>query len=183
LKIILGIGNPGLRYKFSRHNLGFLVVEALAKENKIKLTRKNYNYLFGQASVDKQRLVLVKPLSFVNRSGEAAALIIKQKKIDLKDLLIVCDDINLPLGKIRIRGTGSEGGHNGLRSIIQSLGSKDFPRLRIGVDRAGVELSRHVLGRFKRAETKIITEAIERSADCCRVWLSDGIAVAMDRFN
>lgn len=198
MKVILGLGNPGLRFRFSRHNLGFLVVEKLAKAKKIKITQRAFNCLLARGKIENQKLLLVKPSTFVNLSGQAAAKIVKQTKIQLKDLLVICDDINLPLGKIRIKPRGSEGGHKGLRSIIKALGTGDFPRLRIGVgtpqkraeegrpcsckQEQGM-LSKYVLGRFNKKEIKIINKAIEETASCCQVWAEEDIATAMNRFN
>jgi len=172
VKAILGLGNPGLRFRFNRHNLGFMVVERLGKSGALK----------------HQQVLLVKPLTFVNLSGQAASSIIKRRKIRLKDLLIICDDVHLPLGKIRIRAAGSDGGHKGLRSIIEALETKSFPRLRIGVGAPQTEakkdkLSRYVLGNFNKKEIKIINEATEEAASCCAVWAKEGIAAAMSRFN
>jgi len=185
----LGLGNPGLRFRFNRHNLGFLVVERLAKKKKIRLAQRAFNCLFGQGVLANQRVLLAEPLTFVNLSGQAASSIVKRRKIRLKDLLIICDDVNLPLGRIRIRAAGSDGGHKGLRSIIEALGTKSFPRLRIGVGAPacptifGGKLSRYVLGNFNKKEIKIINETIEEAASCCVVWAKEGIAAAMSRFN
>lgn len=183
MKIILGLGNPGLKYKFSRHNLGFLVVEAVAGEIKIKINQKSANYLFGQAKRNNQKLLLVKPTTFVNLTGQAVRLILAQTKIELADLLIICDDINLPLGKIRIRASGSDGGHKGLGSIIQSLGTEDFPRLRVGVGAAGGQLTNYVLGRFSKQETEVVRETVAEAASCCRIWAKEGIVAAMEQYN
>ncbi len=199
MKAILGLGNPGLIYRFSRHNLGFLVVEKLARAKKIRLVKRAFNCLLGQGAFENQQVLLAKPLTFVNVSGQAALLIVKRKKIHLKDLLIICDDVNLPLGKIRIGTSGSDGGHKGLRSIIEALDSRDFSRLRIGIGRParpefsqaggpegkaeGDKLSRHVLGKFYRREIKIINEAIEKAAAASEVWTKEGIAAAMNKFN
>lgn len=198
MKVILGLGNPGLRFRFSRHNLGFLVVERLAQAKKIKITQRAFNCLLGKGKIENRQLLLAKPSTFVNLSGQAAALLVNQTKIQLKDLLVVCDDVNLPLGKIRIRPGGSDGGHKGLRSIIEALGANGFSRLRIGVgtpqkrteegrphsckQERGV-LSKYVLGRFNRKEIKIINEAAEEALNCCRVWAEEGIATAMNKFN
>ena len=194
----MGLGNPGLRFRFNRHNLGFLVVERLAKKKKIRLAQRAFDCLFGQGVLANQRVLLAEPLTFVNLSGQAASSIVKRRKIRLKDLLIICDDVNLPLGRIRIRAAGSDGGHKGLRSIIEALGTKSFPRLRIGVGAPQTEaekdkprslaqgrgkLSRYVLGNFNKKEIKIINETIEEAASCCVVWAKEGIAAAMSRFN
>jgi len=188
VKVILGLGNPGLRFRFSRHNLGFLVVEKLAKAKKIKLTQRKFSCLLGQGVFENQQVLLVEPLTYVNLSGHAAALIVKRKNIHLKDLLIICDDVNLPLGKIRIRASGSDGGHKGLRSVIEALDSQNFPRLKIGVGRPKEEaekdkLTQHVLGKFYRREIKIINEAVEKAASASEVWTKEGITAATNRFN
>jgi PTH1 family peptidyl-tRNA hydrolase len=188
VRVILGLGNPGLRYKFSRHNLGFLVVEKLAKNNSIEINQKALNCLLGKGRIEGQQAFLAKPLTFMNLSGEAVAQIVKRKKTKFEDLLIICDDVNLPLGKIRIRAKGTDGGHKGLRSIIEALGSKDFPRLRIGVGTPQVvaekvAFTRHLLGRFNKKEIEIVNEAIERAVSCCEVWAKVGILAAMNRFN
>lgn len=185
MKVILGLGNPGLKFKFSRHNLGFLVVEKLAKSQKIEINQRGFSCLFGQGKLEANDLFLAKPLTFMNLSGQAASSIVKKKKIDLADLLVVVDDVNLPVGRIRIRPGGSDGGHRGLRSIIEALGTQEFPRLRIG---AGAQpgkarLSAHVLSRFNKSQTKIINEALEKACECSIIWTKEGIQAAMNRFN
>ncbi|MFC1631639.1 aminoacyl-tRNA hydrolase [Candidatus Omnitrophota bacterium] len=192
MKVILGIGNPGLRYKFSRHNLGFSVVERLAQKNRLKIRRKNFNYSYAQTNLGAEPLLLVKPETFVNLSGRVVSLLVREKEIAARDLLVVCDDINLPLGKMRIKASGSAGGHRGLRSIIQALATKDFSRLRIGVGQPeaaaessgrGAKLTRHVLGRFNKQEARIITQAVEAACACCQAWFERGINAAMNEFN
>jgi len=164
--------------------LGFLVVEALARVNRIKIKQRTFSCLLGKGTIANQEVLLGLPSTFVNLSGAAACAITKHEKLDLKDLLIVCDDVNLPLGKIRIRSKGSDGGHKGLRSIIEALGNKDFGRLRIGVERPGQgALSGHVLGRFNKRENKIISETIEKAVRAIETWLKTGIQAAMDQFN
>jgi PTH1 family peptidyl-tRNA hydrolase len=188
VKVIIGLGNPGLRFRRSRHNLGFLVVEKLARLHRIKITQKNYNCVYGQGWIGNQYVFLAKPLTFVNLSGQAVISIIKKQKIHEEDLLVICDDINLSLGKIRIRATGSDGGHKGLRSIIETLKTKEIPRLRIGVGTAQIEtrrikLSKYVLAGFNRKEIKIIDQAIEEAAACCEIWIKEGIVLAMNKVN
>lgn len=188
MKVIFGLGNPGLRYGFTRHNVGFLVVKALAQLNNIKINQHCQNVIFGKGKINNQEVLLGFPLTFMNLSGQAASSIVKQNKIKRINLLIVCDDINLPLGKIRLRAQGSAGGHQGLSSIIQALGSEIFPRLRIGIGspptkKEKASLSDYVLDNFNKRETKIIQEAIQGAVSCCQSWLKEGIAPAMNRFN
>lgn len=188
MKVILGLGNPGLRFRFSRHNLGFLVVEKLAKDSRIKTTQKAFGCLLGQGKIKGEQLLLARPLTFMNLSGEAAVAIVRWKKVKLADLLAICDDVNLPLGKIRLRPKGSDGGHKGLRSIIGALASRDFPRLRIGVGIPQVKadenrLRKYVLGRFNKKEIKIINETIEKAVAASIIWAKEGIAAAMNKFN
>lgn len=182
----MGLGNPGLRFRFTRHNLGFSVVERLARLKKIKITRRAFGCLIGEGIIGSQRLLLAKPLTYVNLSGQAVGAIVRQKKIKPEDLLIVCDDVNLPLGKIRIKARGSDGGHKGLRSIIKTLESRDFPRLRVGIGTPEAEkdrLTEYVLGKFNKQEIKVIKEAIEEAVSCAEVWTKEGVAAAMNRFN
>ena len=143
----------------------------------------------AKARIGNQQVLLLKPLTYVNLSGQAASLIVKgNKRLSLKDLLVICDDINLPLGKIRMRLCGSDGGHKGLRSIIETLDSKDFARLRIGVGPPQAkakndQLSSYVLGSFNKSEIKIINAAIEKAVSASIVWVTEGISAAMNRFN
>ncbi|MBL7084815.1 MAG: aminoacyl-tRNA hydrolase [Candidatus Omnitrophica bacterium] len=187
MKAILGLGNPGLRFSFSRHNLGFLVVEKLARHESIRIRQRGFSCLLGKGLIENQEVILAKPLSFMNLSGGAVASIVKGKKIKVSDLLVACDDVNLPLGKIRIRPKGSDGGHKGLRSIIEALGTQEFARLRVGVGlslrQARGKLSSYVLGRFSKAEIKTINEAAGQAASACVVWARDGIKAAMNKFN
>ena len=182
------MGNPGPEYEFSRHNLGFAVVEKLARANKIRLAKKVFNCLLGQGALGNRQVLLAEPLTFVNLSGQAALEIVKRGKIQPRELLVICDDVNLSLGKIRIRAGGSAGGHNGLRSIIEALERRDFPRLRIGVGRPKEKaekdrLSRHVLGRFGREEMKTVSEAVEKAQAASELWVKKGSAAAMNQFN
>ena len=188
MKIILGLGNPGLRFRYSRHNLGFLAVERLAQAKKIRINQKAFNCLLGKGTIENQKVFLAKPLTSMNLSAEAVLPLLKRKKITFRDLLIVCDDINLPLGKIRIRPKGSAGGHKGLHSIIKALGNEAFPRLIIGVGRPkakaqGNKLTNFVLSYFNKKEIKTMNEALENAVSCCEVWIKQGIIPAMNKFN
>ncbi|MBN2096980.1 MAG: aminoacyl-tRNA hydrolase [Candidatus Omnitrophica bacterium] len=184
MKAIIGLGNFGLRYRDTRHNLGFLVIERLAKKHRIKIKQKLFHCLLGVGLLEEELVLLAQPQTFVNLSGQAAREIVKQKKIALPDLLVVCDDINLPLGKIRLKADGSDGGHKGLRSIITALGKSAFARLRIGIGRKKQGgLSKFVLARFPKAENKIINQAQEQAVACIEDWVALGINAAMNKFN
>ncbi|MFH1245322.1 MAG: aminoacyl-tRNA hydrolase [Candidatus Omnitrophota bacterium] len=187
MKVILGLGNPGLRYRDNRHNLGYWVIEKLARAHKIKITQKNSKFTAQEAVIRNTQVLLAKPLTYMNLSGEAALAVIRQKQVNCQDILVVCDDVNLPLGQIRIRAEGRSGGHNGLRSIINLLKTEAFPRLRIGIgmptDNPEGNLSAHVLTKFNKDELKLVKKAVEEGAHCCEVWLAEGIEPAMNRFN
>lgn len=187
MKVILGLGNPGLRYRDNRHNLGYRVVEKLAQENKIKIAHRHGRFIAGEGLFGNEQVLLAKPLTYMNLSGEAALAIVKQQQAACKDMLVVCDDVNLPLGKMRIKARGRSGGHNGLRSIINALHTEEFPRLRIGIgmpaESGGENLSAHVLAKFNKNELKLVKEAVAEGAHCCQIWLEEGIEPAMNYFN
>jgi PTH1 family peptidyl-tRNA hydrolase len=186
LPAIFGLGNPGPRYKGTRHNIGFEVIDELAS----RWGADHFDSL-GSALIARRRVgpggepvLLGKPMTFMNASGEAVAGVVAYFKIDPKDLLVVLDEVQLPLGRLRLRPSGSAGGHNGLRSVIEHVGS-DFPRLRIGVGRGDErwELADHVLARFTRDEREIADRAVVRAADAVELFVTDGIFAAMNRFN
>ena len=184
--IIVGLGNPGGEYEWTRHNFGFLVVQRLAERAKLKFVhRPALNGMVAEGQVTGCDCVLVLPLTYMNKSGINVQKIWAQAKGSLEDLLIVCDDFRLDLGVLRLRTQGSHGGHNGLKSVEEALGTREYPRLRCGVGAAGgkdrhVE---HVLGTFNKEEQKHLGEYIDRAADCCETWLTHGITAAMDQFN
>ena len=184
MKLIVGLGNPGREYEETRHNVGFWVVDALADRHRVSL--KNHTKWKARAAKVpdvSDGLLLAQPTTFMNLSGWAVRELVAFHKIDPADLLIVYDDADLPLGRLRLRASGSSGGHNGLKSIIQELGTDRFPRLRIGVGRQAGELKNHVLGRFDAAETTQIEEAVERAADAAEMFAVEDILAAMNKFN
>lgn len=183
LKLIVGLGNPGRDYAGTRHNVGFDVIDLLAKRYKTRVLRRMGRALIARTTIADQEVILAKPQTFMNLSGEAVAHIARREKIDPADILVVYDDMALPLGKIRIRPGGSAGGHNGMKSIIYRLGTQEFPRLRVGIGSARCEAIDHVLSRFSRAERKIADEAIMDAADAVEMILSDGLEAAMNRYN
>ena len=201
MKLIVGLGNPGEKYRYTRHNIGAKVIKMLADLNKISLRRRRYFSHFGEGKIHSESVVIILPLTYMNLSGEAVAAVIKDKEIPLSDLLVVCDDADLDLGNIRIRPSGSAGGHRGLRSIIGKLGTSSFARLRIGIGRAkgwpppqcvggrGAsggkkgELKDHVLSAFNKDEAEKLKEVEERVAEAADCWLKNGIEKAMNKYN
>lgn len=186
MKLIAGLGNPGKEYQGTRHNVGFDVVDELARRHELKWAAK-LNALSHEARWRRadDQVLLVKPLTFMNLSGPAVASAMRFYKVSLPDVLIVADDVNLPLGRLRARASGSEGGHNGLRSVAEAFGSIDYARLRVGVGRGDMrrDLADHVLAKFEPEERTGIEDAIARAADACETWISDGLARVMNTFN
>ncbi len=185
MKLIAGLGNPGPQYRNTRHNLGFVVLDMLAERLGARLDREKFQGLFTEVSHGGNRLMLLKPLTFMNVSGASVAAAARNRVPDPQDVLVVVDDVNLPLGRLRVRPGGSAGGHNGLKSIIERLGSDAFHRLRLGVgaNRPGEDLADYVLDRFRPDEAPIVREMTEKAADAALLWVSQGIEAAMNRFN
>jgi len=186
VKLVVGLGNPGSEYRGTRHNVGFEAMDLLARRHGLHWPARPS----GDAAETRWRrpdadVLLVKPLTFMNLSGQVVADLVRFYKIPLADVLIVCDDVNLSLGRLRARATGSEGGHNGLRSIAESLGTIDYARLRVGVGRGDLrrDLADHVLARFEPDERPGIDDAIARAADAVEMWIWDGLARVMNTFN
>lgn len=183
MKLIVGLGNPGRFYHTTRHNLGFLVVKELARRNSLRF-KKGFRSLIAKGKIDKEEVLLCQPQTYMNLSGEAVKLVLNSKNVELEDLLVVCDDLNLEFSQIRLRPKGSAGGHNGLQSIIDEIGSSQFSRLRIGIGKKeGKNKTGHVLSHFGKQEAKEIENIIEVAADACVMWLEQGIVAAMDKFN
>ena len=184
MMILLGLGNPGRSYARSRHNVGFWCVEAVSRHHSIPLDKRLRHVVLGQGRISEQDVVLAKPRTYMNLSGVAARYLVDRYRIRPQELVVVCDDMDLPLGKLRLRSEGSSGGQNGLNSIIAHLGTQGFPRLRIGIGRPeGEDAISHVLGTFTRAEAEVVREATERAAEVV-VWvLEHGMESAMNRYN
>ncbi len=187
MKCIIGLGNPGLRYKHTRHNVGFEVVKELAKRHRIKLKKKRFHCLAAEGLIARRKVILALPVEYMNLSGLAADELIKssKSKLSIRDILVVCDDVNLRIGSLRMRASGGSGGHKGVKSIIEKLDSQDFARLRVGVgaEETRKNLTNFVLGTFLKKEKPIIKETIEEAADACECWLKLGIEQSMNKFN
>jgi peptidyl-tRNA hydrolase, PTH1 family len=183
VKLIVGVGNPGRKYEGTRHNVGFDVLDHLAGRHRLEWESAPADALI--AKWRSASALLAKPLTFVNLSGHAVGELMRFYKMALEDVLVIVDDINLEVGRLRARPSGSAGGHNGLKSIIGVLGSEGFARLRIGVGRGDArrDLADHVLSKFDPQERADVDAAIARSADAAELFVTDGIALVMNRFN
>lgn len=185
MKLIVGLGNPGLRYRNTRHNIGFRVIEDLSKKLGISVKKRKYKGLLGQGRFGGEKVILFMPETYMNLSGEAVKEASRKEKIDTKDMLVVCDDINLKLGFIRLRKSGSSGGHKGLESIINLMRSDGFARLRIGInrDKETEELAQFVLSPFNSAERSLLKGIINSARECVIQWMEGDPDRAMTMFN
>jgi len=185
MKLVAGLGNPGRQYAGTRHNVGFEVIDELAKRHGVGFEAAPADAVMGKWRREGEVVLLVKPLTFMNLSGVAAGQLMRYFKIDVPDLLVICDDVNLPLGRLRVRAAGSDGGHNGLRSMAEQLGTIEYSRLRIGVGRGDErrDLADHVLAGFAPEEQPGVNDAVTRAADAVECWVLDGLAKTMNVFN
>lgn len=185
MKLIVGLGNPGSKYQGTRHNVGFEVVDELARRRALMFESSPGDAVMARERGPGAQVILAKPLTFMNLSGQAVGGLMRYYRIDLDDVLVVADDVNLPLGRLRVRRRGSDGGHNGLRSVIDSVGTEEVARLRVGVDRGDRrrDLADHVLATFDQSELETMRLAINNASDAVEVFASEGINAAMNRFN
>jgi PTH1 family peptidyl-tRNA hydrolase len=192
MKLIVGLGNPGKEYARNRHNVGYHCINQLAKQNSIDLKQRQCQSQVGIGTVAGTKVLLAKPRTFVNRSGEAVKQLMRKHGISLNDILVIYDDLDLPLGKIRLRQSGSSGGHKGMKSIIAALGSQDFYRIKIGIGRPREEkdferdeemVVNHVLSDFTAEEERLVKPAIARAAEAADYIIAEGIVEAMNKFN
>lgn len=183
--LIAGLGNPGKSYEKTRHNIGFVAVQQLARKHGFEFYRQlKFKSSLAEGRIGSKRVLLQMPLTYMNLSGEAVALAMRFWKIDLKRLLVIVDDIAIGLGELRLKINSSPGGHNGLKSIEEHLQTQRYARLRIGVgDRQEGDLASHVLGRFSEDEQKVASSVVERSVETTEIWLEKGITSAMDFAN
>lgn len=185
MKVIVGLGNPGRSYSKSRHNLGFMVIDKLASECGIKLNRKGFYSIWSRGLIVGEKVILAKPQTFMNLSGKAVRSILKGLRAETSDLLIISDDMDIGLGKIRIRHKGSSGGHKGIQSVIDAIGTDRFIRLRIGIGKPEdkEETESYVLRPFKKTEIPSATGAVHVAAEATVTIIKDGITAAMNKYN
>jgi len=185
LKLIVGLGNPGKQYEKTRHNAGFMVIDELAQSLQIEPSQLKFKGLCGETRIGGEKVVLLKPLTYMNLSGESVIQAVNFFKAEKDELLIIYDDLDTPVGKIRLRLKGSAGGHNGIKSIIQHLGTEEFQRIRVGIGRPmpGQKVVDFVLQNFRAEEEGDIKAAIDQSAAAAKQWLKEPFEQVMNKFN
>jgi peptidyl-tRNA hydrolase, PTH1 family len=185
LKLIAGLGNPGKDYEHTRHNIGFMIIDELAERLNIRLDKTKFNGLYGQGVVHGEKVILLKPLTYMNLSGESIRPLMDYYDIDIEDFLVIYDDLDLPQGKIRLRTKGSAGGHNGIKSIQHHLKTQEFKRIRVGIDRPqnGMKVTDYVLGRFTNEEMVLLKEAIHKSVLASEEWIKRPFLEVMNLYN
>lgn len=186
MKLIVGLGNPGKKYADTRHNIGFNVIDRLANNLAIKLDKRKFQAEFGMGIIRGEKVMLCKPQTYMNLSGEAVRPLLEYYGIDIDDMLVIYDDLDFAPGKLRLRQKGSAGGHNGMKSIIYHVGSEKFKRLRFGIGRPPhprMQVVDYVLARFQPEERSAINESIEKAAQACEKWITTPFAEVMNEYN
>ncbi|HPF19793.1 MAG TPA: aminoacyl-tRNA hydrolase [Syntrophomonas sp.] len=184
MKIIVGLGNPGKEYKDTRHNIGFMVLEEMASRHSLEKQESRFDAIIGHVKIDGEKVLLVKPLTYMNLSGRSVQPIMHWYKLALEDLMVVYDDMDLPVGSLRIRANGGTGGHKGMNSICERLANKEFARTRVGIGRPDRGEAYHwVLGKFSQDEKEIMQNAVRHATDALETWVRQGIAAAMNAYN
>ncbi|RAZ65829.1 aminoacyl-tRNA hydrolase [Planococcus maitriensis] len=185
MKMIIGLGNPGKTYEETRHNIGFHVIDQLASDWNAPLTQSKFKGMYAVVHRPEGKVMLVKPLTYMNLSGECIGPLMDYYNVDLEDIVVIYDDLDLPAGQLRLRQKGSAGGHNGIKSLIQHLGTQQFNRMRIGISRppAGMKVPDYVLARFRDEEKPLMKDAVEKSAAACNYWLAKPFKEVMNEYN
>ncbi|MHB1420243.1 MAG: aminoacyl-tRNA hydrolase [Bacillota bacterium] len=185
MKLIAGLGNPGAQYETSRHNVGFLVLDILAEELGIKISKNRYGALVGEGLADGERMILVKPQTFMNLSGQAVSALARWYRLLPQDIIVVHDDLDLDPGRMRLRGRGGAGGHRGIGSIIECLGTENFLRVKVGIGRppAGWDAASYVLGTYADAEWEVIKPLLPQAAQAARALCTTELEAAMNKYN
>jgi PTH1 family peptidyl-tRNA hydrolase len=184
MKLIVGLGNPGLEYENTRHNVGFKTIDLIAKEFNISLNKNKFNGEYFQGNINDEKVILLKPLTYMNLSGECIIQFINYFKVNLDDILVIVDDMQIPLGNIRIRTKGSSGGQNGMKSIIEHLHSESFKRIRIGIGQNTMyDVKDYVLSKFRDDEIELINQAIRNAAQASISFINNRIDIVMNKYN
>jgi PTH1 family peptidyl-tRNA hydrolase len=185
MKLIVGLGNPGMEYVGTRHNVGFETIDRMCEQYNIALTHQKMKGVYGQGMIAGEKVLLVKPMTYMNNSGECVGALARFYKLEPTDIIVIYDDINLAVGHLRIRKKGSAGGHNGIKSLIAHLGSEEFPRIRIGVGEnvGGKDLIQHVLGRFPEEQLEAMAEAMDDAVKAAELMVAGDVQQAMNRYN
>jgi peptidyl-tRNA hydrolase, PTH1 family len=185
VKLIVGLGNPGKQYEETRHNVGFKVIDELSNRMNIELNETKFKGLYGRGMVHGEKVILLKPMTYMNLSGESVSGLMRYYDITESDLLVCYDELDLPVGKIRLRYKGSAGGHNGIKSIINLVGTQEFNRIRIGIDRPqpGSNIADYVLGKFNPEDKILIQDMVKKSAEACEEWLEKPFLDVMNIYN
>lgn len=181
--LIVGLGNPGSQYENTRHNIGFKVVDNIAKEYNIEFSRQKFKGICGEGFINGEKVILLKPTTYMNLSGESVREVIDFYKLSNDNVLVIYDDISLDVGRLRIREKGSAGGHNGIKSIIAHLGTDIFPRIKVGVGQPNVDLVNYVLGKFSKEEMEVLNESIDASTKAVKDIINDNVKTAMNVYN
>jgi len=183
--MIVGLGNPGRKYAKTRHNIGFMIIDRLAEQFDIPLTRDKFNTIFGTGKIEGIKTILAKPMAFMNRSGMPIIALAKYHKLKLDQVLVIHDDIDIILGNLKIKAKGGHGGHNGLKSIIDAAGGGEFPRIRVGIGRpdAQIDVTNHVLGKITTDEMNHLEPVLNDAVAAVQTVVKQGITIGMNKFN
>lgn len=184
MKLIVGLGNPGKEYEKTRHNVGFMVMDCLADDFHVSIKTKKFKGEYVKLKYQGEDIILLKPMTYMNNSGEAVSQVMNFFKIDVDDLLVIYDDMDMPTGKLRLRQSGSAGGHNGVKSIIAHVGTQNFKRIRVGIDKhPQIPVVDYVLGRFTKEQQPLIEDGIQKAAQAVQMMLDKDFVAAMNAFN
>jgi peptidyl-tRNA hydrolase, PTH1 family len=185
MKLIVGLGNPGTQFDHTRHNIGFDIIDALSERFQVPLNQSKFKGIYGTFHHNGEKVILLKPLTYMNLSGECIVPLMDYYDISEEDLVVIYDDLDLPVGKIRLRQKGSAGGHNGIKSTIAHLGTQNFNRIRVGIDRPvnGMSVSNYVLGKFSEEERAELKDVISTCVKACETWLEKPFLEVMNQYN
>ncbi|WP_213809531.1 aminoacyl-tRNA hydrolase [Jeotgalicoccus sp. WY2] len=185
MKCFIGLGNPGPKYDQTRHNIGFMAIDRLSSDTHIELDKSKFKCMYGTGLLNGEKIMLVKPQTFMNLSGEGVRPLVDYYNIELEDIVVIYDDLDLPLGRIRLRQKGSGGGHNGIKSLTQHFGSEKYNRIRLGIERppAGMPVTNYVLGRFPEEDSKTLDKVLDVSSKACQSFVSGPFLDVMNEYN